>query len=79
MVGKLAEKLVRMKLNVKKINSLRGPGMHGDGSGLYLNIASGGTKSWILRVTVKGEKKSREIGLGGFDVLSLAGARINAQ
>ena len=52
-------------LSVKKIQSLKKAGMHGDGSGLYLNVAAGGTKSWILRVTVKGQDKRREIGLEG--------------
>lgn len=67
------------KLNVKKVQSLRDKGMYGDGAGLYLNVAAGGTKSWLLRVTVKGQSKRREIGLGGLDVLSLADARVKAQ
>jgi integrase len=67
------------KLNVKKVQSLRDSGMYGDGAGLYLNVAAGGTKSWLLRVTVKGQSKRREIGLGGLDALSLADARVKAQ
>lgn len=53
--------------------------MYGDGLGLYLNIAAGGSKSWILRVTVKGQTKRHEIGLGGLDVVTLAEARTMAQ
>ncbi|KZY50920.1 hypothetical protein A3734_06805 [Sulfitobacter sp. HI0054] len=66
------------KLNAKKIQSLRDKGMYGDGGGLYLNVSAGGTKSWLLRVTVKGQSKRREIGLGGLDTLSLADARTKA-
>ena len=65
-------------LNAKKVLAISEPGMHGDGHGLYLNIAAGGSKSWILRVTVKGQGKRREIGLGGLEVLSLAEARQKA-
>jgi integrase len=34
----------------------------GDGDGLYLQVARGGTKSWLLRYTLRG--KAREMGLG---------------
>ena len=34
----------------------------GDGDGLYLQIAKGDTKSWLLRYTLRG--KAREMGLG---------------
>jgi integrase len=34
----------------------------GDGDGLYLQVASGNTKSWLLRYTLRG--KAREMGLG---------------
>lgn len=53
--------------------------MYGDGLGLYLNVAAGGTKSWILRTTVKGQSKRLELGLGSIDGLSLADARLKAQ
>ncbi|MEH6646300.1 tyrosine-type recombinase/integrase [Sulfitobacter sp.] len=67
------------KLNAKKVQSLKEPGMYGDGAGLYLNVATGGTKSWLLRVTIKGQSKRREIGLGSIDTLSLADARTTSQ
>lgn len=67
------------RLNVKKVQALTEPGMYGDGAGLYLNIARGGSKSWILRVTIKGQTKRREIGLGSVDALSLADARAKSQ
>ncbi len=49
------------------------PGKYGDGQGLYLNVARGGSKSWIQRITIDGKRK--EIGLGGFPAVSLAKAR----
>lgn len=70
--------MIVAKLNSKNVQSLKKAGMHGDGLGLYLNIAAGGSKSWILRVTVRGQKRRREIGLGSLDILSLAGARLSA-
>ena len=47
--------------------------MHGDGGTLYLNVAPGGSKSWVQRVSIDG--KRHDIGLGGFPVVSLAMAR----
>ena len=53
--------------------------MHAVGgvSGLYLQIAPGGTRSWILRVTVG--TKRREMGLGPFPEIGLAAARDKAR
>jgi integrase len=52
----------------------------GDGDGLYLQVAPGGTKSWLFRFMLRG--RSREMGLGAFgdppDGVPLAKARINA-
>lgn len=69
------------KLGIKKIQSLKAPGMYADGEGLYLCVAKGGTKSWILRTTVKGRKTKSggpyrvEVGLGSLDLVGLAEAR----
>ena len=59
-------------LAVGKISSV---GYHfvGGVSGLVLQVSKSGTKSWLLRVLVGG--KRREIGLGGFPDVTLAGAR----
>ena len=62
-----------MALTAGQVKSLAKPGMHGDGQGLYLNVARGGSKSWILRITVNGQR--RDLGLGGFPTVSLAQAR----
>ena len=64
------------KLTVAKVRSLSKPGLHGDGGTLYLCVASGGSKSWVQRLTIQG--KRRDIGLGGFPLVTLAEARDEA-
>jgi integrase len=51
-------------------------GMHGDGGGLYLQVAKGGSKSWILRFKLRG--KTRHLGLGPVHTVGLAEARQRA-
>ncbi len=54
-----------------------GPGVHGDGDGLYLRVKPSGAKSWVLRVQFQG--KRQDIGLGGYPAdRSLAEAREEA-
>ena len=64
------------KLTFAKIKALRTPGRYGDGGTLFLNVAPGGSKSWVQRLTVFGVR--RDIGLGGWPLLSLAAARVKA-
>lgn len=45
--------------------------------GLYLRISEGGSKSWVFRYQIAGA--SREMGLGGFPVFSIAQARERAR
>lgn len=66
------------KLTARSVGSMKTPGMHGDGDGLYLNVKASGAKSWILRVRIAGEQKRREVGLGALTTLSLAGARLKS-
>ena len=61
------------KLSATKVRSLKAPGRYTDGAGLYLNIAKGGSKSWVQRIIVDG--KRRDLGLGSYPVVSLARAR----
>lgn len=65
------------RLTVAKVRALRKPGRHADGAGLYLRIRKTGSKSWIFQHGKNG--KYREIGLGSFDVVTLASARIKAK
>lgn len=59
-----------------RINSLSNPGKYADGNGLYLVISSTGAKRWILRTVIQG--KRCDIGLGGFNTVTLAEARESA-
>ena len=51
-------------------------GRWADGAGLYLNVTSGGARSWLFRYTLAG--KVREIGLGSFTAVGVAEARESA-
>ena len=63
-------------LSVARVKSLSKPGRYSDGGTLFLNIAPGGSKNWIQRITISG--KRRDLGLGGWPVVSLAEARDKA-
>ena len=52
-------------------------GTHADGRGLYLEVKPSGTKSWILRYQLEGRR--REMGLGPYPTVDLAGARRRAE
>ena len=69
--------------NERKFNNLNPgqlkklpPGRHSDGLGVYLDVQSSGSRSWILRTAVKG--KRTEIGLGRLSTTTLAAARQEA-
>ena len=64
------------KLTVRGVEATTKPGRYGDGGTLFLHVAPGGSKSWVQRVTIDGQR--RDIGLGGFPVVSLAKARRRA-
>ena len=64
------------RLNAAVVRGLMQPGRYGDGGTLFLNIAPGGSKSWIQRITIGGRR--RDIGLGPWPVVSLAKARQRA-
>ena len=55
------------------MKNLKLPGRYADGDGLHLNIAPGGSKSWIQRITVEG--KRRDLGIDRYPGVSLAEAR----
>ncbi|MGF1552357.1 MAG: tyrosine-type recombinase/integrase [Paracoccaceae bacterium] len=64
------------KLTAKTVKALKEPGRYGDGGGLYLYVGKDGTRSWVLRVTVRGRRT--DIGLGAVAWVSLAEAREKA-
>lgn len=67
---------VRTALSVRKVQALDRPGFHADGGGLYLKVGPTGGKSWAFRFTRSG--RSRIMGLGSVDLVSLAEAREKA-
>lgn len=63
------------EMSALEVGRLTAVGYHfvGGVSGLVFQVSKSGTKSWLLRVLVGG--KRREIGLGGYPDVTLAGAR----
>ncbi|MBS4038917.1 MAG: integrase arm-type DNA-binding domain-containing protein [Hydrogenophaga sp.] len=70
---------VAKELGALQVQRLTAPGLHAVGgvSGLYLKVAPTGARTWVLRATV-GDKR-RDMGLGGFPSVTLAGAREKAR
>ncbi|WP_439574928.1 tyrosine-type recombinase/integrase [Phreatobacter sp.] len=66
----------RGNLTALKIAALSTPGRYGDGGGLYLQVAKGGTKAWLFRFMLDG--RARQMGLGPVELVSLAQAREKA-
>ncbi len=64
------------RLTVARVRSLSKAGRYAAGPTLYLNVAPGGTKSWIQRLTIDGRR--RDLGLGGWPLVTLAEARDQA-
>jgi len=64
------------KLSAMKVGKLKRQGRHADGGGLYLQVGPTGGKSWLFRFTLAG--KSREMGLGALDVITIPEAREKA-
>jgi len=64
-------------LTDRKVKTHSSPGMLADGGGLYLQVAKGGAKSWILRFQVRARR--RDMGLGSVEKVSLSAARSKAK
>ncbi|HTT99341.1 MAG TPA: integrase arm-type DNA-binding domain-containing protein [Rhizomicrobium sp.] len=61
------------RLSALKLKSLSEPGRYCDGGGLYLQVCSSGSRSWIFRYQLN--KRIRDMGLGSAAVIGLADAR----
>jgi hypothetical protein len=64
------------KFTQTAIKAKRKPGLYADGDGLYLQVRTGGARSWIYRFQIAGRR--RDMGLGPVDLISLAEARDKA-
>ena len=64
------------KLSAARVKALTERGRYSDGDGLYLNVAKGGSKSWVLRITI--DHRRRDLGLGSVKTVPLADARNRA-
>jgi hypothetical protein len=64
------------RLSALAVSRAKSAGMYADGGGLYLQVSSSGTKSWIFRFALNG--REREMELGPLPDVSLAEAREKA-
>jgi integrase len=64
------------RLTARKVELEKKAGLYADGLGLYLQVGTGGAKSWIYRYRVDG--RLRDMGLGSCHAVSLAEARERA-
>jgi len=65
------------KLSASKIEKTTRRGLHGDGGGLYLQIAANGSRSWLFRYTRL--DRTRHLGLGAVHTVKLDDAREQAR
>lgn len=66
------------RLSVRAVETKKLPGLFCDGGGLYLQIATGGAKTWIFRYRSPITKKLRYMGLGSLRAVGLVEARARA-
>src|SRR2546423_9772642 len=61
------------RLSALAVANAKRRGMYADGGGLYLQVTPSGSKNWVFRFAANG--KTRDMGLGALNVLSLSQAR----
>ena len=64
------------RLTARAVETIKKPGLHADGAGLYLHVSRNGARSWIFRWRRDG--RLRDMGLGPLNTVSLAEARDKA-
>ncbi len=64
------------RLSALAVSRIRQQGLYPDGGGLHLQVAPGGSRSWVYRFMLNG--RSREMGLGSLRDVGLAQARSKA-
>lgn len=67
------------ELSALEVQRIKIPGLHAVGvvAGLHLQVLPSGARSWVLRVVIG--SKRRDMGLGGYPDVTLAGAREKAR
>ena len=63
-------------LNPTFVRTCKKPGVYMDGGGLRFRIMPNGSRTWIMRITIRGVR--RDISIGPLATLSLAKAREKA-
>ena len=63
-------------LNAAFVRTVAEAGWYCDGHGLYLVVQPSGSRSWVQRIAIGGGR--RELGLGGYPMVSLKEARVQA-
>ena len=64
-------------LNPAFVRTCKKPGVYMDGGGLRFRVMANGSRTWIMRITIRGVR--RDISIGALAILSLAKAREKAQ
>jgi integrase len=67
------------RLSAARVARNLAPGLYGDGGGLWLRVADGGSKSWVFRYRSRRDGRERRMGLGSLRTWSLAEARERAR
>lgn len=52
-----------VRLNALRVAKIKDPGLYEDGGGLRLVVTEKGTKRWALRLTIRGRRVERGLGI----------------
>ncbi len=66
---------LRKTLSARSVETIKKPGMHADGGGLYLHVSASGARSWVYRWMRDGRSHDMGLGTAGPDDVTLAKAR----
>lgn len=69
-------KHMKDRLSARFCDTVKAPGRYEDGRGLGLLVSASGAKRWVQRIMIRGKRV--DLGLGGFDLVSLSEARDKA-
>jgi integrase len=66
------------QLTARQVETLSEPGRYGDGAGLYVVVGPNGSKKWVFRFMLAGQRRDMGLGPAGKGGLALAQARAAA-